>query len=352
MMSQTELGLDSSYIVSTNGVQQGNEIVVNVLAADASTVTSMSSVHAHQSHVVPLQVVSNMNNIPPQYLSGGNAVTVANVQHVQTTDPALAQGQQASIECHGTVNVIEVTPICETDPKSNSSTEDDSASKTGGISWPKQAVTKLISLHKEHQQLFDDPHYKKKSIWEMIARKLKVDNVTYAWSQVENKWKSLTKRYRDTLDFNARNNNVIPHTCPFYDELSQAYSYVSPHSHILTSPYAQITTVAAVQTQPKRQLESPGLNDADIASLTKKKKYLNTPAASGSTSSSAQTSTTVPSPSSGVQSVELGSLLRSIHEDRKRQDRLKMDRLEKMHREKMELFKQFLDVVKDAKQKE
>ncbi|XP_071115810.1 uncharacterized protein [Haliotis cracherodii] len=291
------------------------------------------------------------NNIPPQYLSGGNAVTVANVQHRQTADPSLAQAQQTSIETHGTVNVIEVSPLCETDPKSNSSTEDDSASKAGGISWPKQAVTKLISLHKEHQQLFDDPHYKKKSIWEMIARKLKDDSVTYAWSQVENKWKSLTKRYRDTLDFNARNNNVIPHTCPFYDEISQAYSYVSPHSSILTSPYAQITTVAAVQTQTKRQLESTCLNDADIASLTKKKKYLNQPA-SAPTSSSAQTTSAVPSPSSGIQSVELGSLLRSIHEDRKRQDRLKMDRLEKMHKEKMELFRQFLDVVKDAKQKE
>jgi hypothetical protein len=64
-------------------------------------------------------------------------------------------------------------------------------------------------------------------VWELITNKvnqwLGEEEAHFRWSQVENKWKNMTKKFRDCVDMNRRNNTHFK--CHFYDEIADVYDY-------------------------------------------------------------------------------------------------------------------------------
>jgi hypothetical protein len=72
--------------------------------------------------------------------------------------------------------------------------------------------------------MFSKPSTKKKFVWGLIAAQLNSEEFDVTAEKAEQKWKNLTKTFRDTVDHNNRSGNA-PKQCPFFDELQQAYGY-------------------------------------------------------------------------------------------------------------------------------
>ena len=70
--------------------------------------------------------------------------------------------------------------------------------------WSRTDTLKLIELYKENEHFLTNVRYKKKSVWESIAKKMQDENYNVTPIQCENKWKSLTSAYRRTVDHNSR----------------------------------------------------------------------------------------------------------------------------------------------------
>ena len=64
-----------------------------------------------------------------------------------------------------------------------------------------------MQLWEKNQHKFASPKTKKKSIWEKIAQALSEAGYAVTWSQAESKWKNLTKKYRDIVDYNNTSGN-------------------------------------------------------------------------------------------------------------------------------------------------
>lgn len=73
--------------------------------------------------------------------------------------------------------------------------------------WPREKVLKLISLHVKYEEMLLKPSTKKVS-----------------GDKADQKWKNLTKTFRDTVDLNKKSGNE-PKKCPYYDKLQEAYGY-------------------------------------------------------------------------------------------------------------------------------
>lgn len=94
------------------------------------------------------------------------------------------------------------------------------------ILWDEQKTRELIQLYSEHKMLLSDPQYKKRSVWDLITNKLNqtlTSSQHFRWNQVENKWKNLTKKYRDCVDMNLRNHTA--YKCSFHQEIAAVYDY-------------------------------------------------------------------------------------------------------------------------------
>lgn len=83
---------------------------------------------------------------------------------------------------------------------------------------------KLIELHTENDHLFSKVGYKKKSIWEKISASMKGFGYNFTGLQCEQKWKNITKNYRDTIDHNSKSGNDKKE-CPFFKELNEVYGF-------------------------------------------------------------------------------------------------------------------------------
>nr|KAG5688512.1 hypothetical protein BaRGS_011657 [Batillaria attramentaria] len=264
----------------------------------------------------------------------------------------------------------------------------------GQVTWSRDATLKLIELYKEHQVYLNDHHYKKKSVWEIIATRLRKetsDPTQYRWNQAENKWKNITKKYRDCVDNNRRHGTNV--RCRFYDEIAAVYNYnpddqaqktAAEGLRALSSTRPQViklsdmgeSSTATHQNYVRTKHERPsaddesfingtGAEDAAVPLLAKKKKYARLDSATTATAQqhTPLTSATVnlvsaplvsASPSQAAPKVsqcdDILAVLKELREDRQRQEKARMDRLENMHQEKMQLFRQFLDLLKQSKQ--
>ncbi|ESP01994.1 hypothetical protein LOTGIDRAFT_157131 [Lottia gigantea] len=229
----------------------------------------------------------------------------------------------SDLECTGTDNGRqEVMQIIQMPSREEEQVELDTAATTN---WSKQATLDLISLHQQHDHYFQSSEYKKRAVWEMISKKMKQKGFNYASVQVENKWKSLTKAYRDVVNHNLKNGHIVTRTCAFFKELSEVYHYIPECAQ---TPSMQ---QSVVQIRGGKR-NSEDFTDTDT-NLQKKKKFLNLNCSETQSSSDIQS---------------FSSVLKTFNEERRKQDKIKMDKLEKMHREKMEMFSSFLKVFKDS----
>ncbi|XP_060581397.1 uncharacterized protein LOC132737996 [Ruditapes philippinarum] len=90
--------------------------------------------------------------------------------------------------------------------------------------WTRPAVLRLIALYKENEAKFQKPAIKKKTVWQEIANKITEHLLPVTWQQCEQKWKNMTKAYRDTID-NNRKSGADRKECPFFKEIGEIYGY-------------------------------------------------------------------------------------------------------------------------------
>ncbi|PJE78140.1 hypothetical protein CI610_02925 [invertebrate metagenome] len=90
--------------------------------------------------------------------------------------------------------------------------------------WCKGAVTSLIELYRKEEAKFNKPSTKKKMVWQIIARQVNERGFNFSASQCEQKWKNLTKAYRDCIDHNKRSGNDRKE-CPYFKDLEECYGY-------------------------------------------------------------------------------------------------------------------------------
>ncbi|XP_041373355.1 uncharacterized protein LOC121386503 [Gigantopelta aegis] len=248
-----------------------------------------------------------------------------------------------------------VTEACRDTQSANSastSTDREEAGPPSNCYWNRDCSLQLIDLHTRHRALFSDQHYKKKTVWEMVARTMRERGCQYTWHQVESKWKSMTKKFRDTVDHNERNGHVSIHTCSYFSELAAAYRY-KPDVVKMTLeaefPNSGAKAVAGgnYSTATKRPADEVESEDRDeVEEVPKKKKYV----CNGSVGSSGNSRTS--SEQSFESTPELFRFLRNLHNDRKRHDAANMTKIENMHKEKMAVFRSFLDIFKNFVEKQ
>lgn len=125
--------------------------------------------------------------------------------------------------------------------------------------WTKPAVLKLIALHQDHEADFRKPSLKKKTIWSIIASDINKEtelNGSYSATQCEQKWKNITKVYRDTVDHNMKSGNE-PKECPYFHELQDCYGYrpnVTP-LYVSSSIKSPQTQSSSVETEEEKDVE-------------------------------------------------------------------------------------------------
>lgn len=93
--------------------------------------------------------------------------------------------------------------------------------------WTRPAVLSLISLHQKYEEQFRKPGIKNKAIWSMISKEINAEHelqVPFSDKQCEQKWKNITKAFRDTVDHNSKSGNN-PKKCPYFMELQDSYGY-------------------------------------------------------------------------------------------------------------------------------
>ncbi|KAL8588665.1 hypothetical protein ACOMHN_001982 [Nucella lapillus] len=273
------------------------------------------------------------------------------------------------------------------------------------VTWDKACTLRLIQLYKEHQVYLTDPHYKKKSVWELMASKLRqsvTDSPPFRWNHVENKWKNMTKKFRDCVNVNRRvgSSSSSVTKCNFFDEIAAIYNYnpeedkkkaaespwtvkVVTNRHVplplsknvgdgltpggdlsrsLGNVNARVEN-GSTQTDgcSSSSMAGPSAQIIDDVPLVKKKKYAHLDAQQASCSRPLASCTTHPPPPppppaearerGGGRGADIAGLLQRLREDRARQESARMDRLESMHQEKMALFGRFLDILQQSKQK-
>jgi hypothetical protein len=47
----------------------------------------------------------------------------------------------------------------------------------------------------------------KKDVWQKTSNEMELQSFQFSWQQCEQKWKNLTKTYRDTVDHNRKSGN-------------------------------------------------------------------------------------------------------------------------------------------------
>ncbi|XP_063438753.1 uncharacterized protein LOC134719719 [Mytilus trossulus] len=139
--------------------------------------------------------------------------------------------------------------------------------------WSKAASLSLIGLHQKHQTLFEKPSVKKKDVWLKISKAMAEKNYLFNPAQCEQKWKNLTKVYRDTVDHNRKTGNERKE-CAFFEELEECYGYrpnVTPLYTMGSNAELSSSSQADIEFNQKQKEDSA----ADLEVPVPKKKKTN-----------------------------------------------------------------------------
>jgi hypothetical protein len=98
-----------------------------------------------------------------------------------------------------------------------------STSQTSKI-WKVAEVRKIIDLHAVNEEKFTKQGCKKNIIWQSIAVEINKMGNSFTSLQCEQKWKNLTKAFRDTVDHNSKSGNEKKE-CPYFKELEESYGF-------------------------------------------------------------------------------------------------------------------------------
>lgn len=171
----------------------------------------------------------------------------------------------------------------------------------------------LLKEWENQEDRFSNVQHKKKQVWADIGKTLRESGFKYTDTQVESKWKNLTKKYRDTVDHNSTSGSDRK-TCSYYSELSQIYGY-KPNVNPLCTISEEADDFGAVsenQDPPPKKKEK----------AKRKRRH---------------------------SSSDLISTVKSIHEEQKDMEAQRMKVAKEMHDEKMALFSRLVDCLCNEK---
>ncbi|XP_070573584.1 uncharacterized protein [Ptychodera flava] len=97
--------------------------------------------------------------------------------------------------------------------------------------WPKGASTTLVQLRLNKDEEFHK-HKVHKQLWNEINNEMKDRGYTFTADQCLNKWKSLKREYKSTVDHNSHTGNNKK-TCLFYEEFNRLYGNKQVHAQII-----------------------------------------------------------------------------------------------------------------------
>lgn len=110
---------------------------------------------------------------------------------------------------------------------------------------------------------------KKKEVWKIISSEMNKMGFHFTPSQCDQKWKNLTKSYRDCVDHNSKSGNDRKE-CPFYKELEDCYGY-RPNVNPVFTLGIEGTDIEESATGST----STSSSDCDVAPQKKKKNQPN-----------------------------------------------------------------------------
>ena len=96
--------------------------------------------------------------------------------------------------------------------------------KKTGYTFEHNESLLLISLYKKYEEFFTNVSYKKKAVWEMIAREMAAKGYRPSATNCENRWKCMTAAFRKCEDNNNKSGRERKE-CKFYNEIADIYGY-------------------------------------------------------------------------------------------------------------------------------
>lgn len=112
-----------------------------------------------------------------------------------------------------------------------------------------------IDLYRRYGEMFAKPSTKKKHVWGLIAADLSSETFALTGKKTEQKWKNLTKTYRDTVDYNSKSGNE-PKKCPFFNELQDVYGFRPNIKPIFPSMMGSCTPVSSSSLETTREIKA------------------------------------------------------------------------------------------------
>ncbi|XP_076470630.1 uncharacterized protein LOC143300674 [Babylonia areolata] len=227
-----------------------------------------------------------------------------------------------------------------------------SSCNMAGSRWSHADTLKLIQLYKENRHYFADKHNKKKTVWAMLAGKMargsNKSKVKFTSIQVYNRWKNLTKTYRDCLRKIRRAGPWVGR-CRFFEEMASVYD-----------AGASQQPKSGVHRAARKHRQGGATGPANRLAQCKSKWRAIAPKVKATVVVKPDVDPCSFPPQTflhaGGEEVGGGGGLEAVvravqelHDKEKALDQWKMDRLQQMHTEKMQMFAQFLDVLKDLK---
>ncbi|KAF5294888.1 hypothetical protein FQR65_LT10686 [Abscondita terminalis] len=105
----------------------------------------------------------------------------------------------------------------------NDSVNNDTERKGNENEWKPDAVLLLISKYKDNKTELEKKNSVKKHIWKRITDEINEFGYAYTWDQIQNKWKSLIRTYKNVRDNNNESGRNRK-TWQFFNELDELFA--------------------------------------------------------------------------------------------------------------------------------
>ncbi|XP_062606717.1 uncharacterized protein LOC134268476 [Saccostrea cucullata] len=124
--------------------------------------------------------------------------------------------------------------------------------------WTTKEAKALFEMRKEYEEKFGSMKCHK-TLWAQISSSLSKAGVVASAMQCSNKWKSLKREYKKTIDHNSHTGNEKK-TCQFYEDFNEMYGHRSgtQPEFVMSSRSTEKECRRKSDSHNDESLESPG----------------------------------------------------------------------------------------------
>lgn len=121
----------------------------------------------------------------------------------------------------------------------------------------------------------------KKDVWQKTSNEMELQSFQFSWQQCEQKWKNLTKTYRDTIDHNRKSGNDRKE-CAYFKELQDCYGYRPNVQPVFTLDINTSESQTTAESTNETEKVCSVKEDSNCESTPEVKRKNKSPAASSS----------------------------------------------------------------------